>query len=49
MEHTIVASKILVQWDDNSEMETVYYDMPDDLAQLFDQWLSSIEDKRNDK
>ena len=42
----IVASKILVQWDDNPEMETVDDDMPDVLAQLFDQWLSSIEDKR---
>ena len=49
MEYTIVASKILIQWNNNPNMETVYEDMPDDLSQLFDQWLSSIEDKKNDK
>ena len=47
MEYTIVASKILIQWNNNPNMETVYEDMPDNLAQLFDEWLSEIEKTRN--
>ena len=45
--HYIVSSKILIEWDDNPKKRTVHHDMPDDLAQLFDDWLASIENERN--
>ena len=47
MEYTIISSKVLIEWNGNPKMETVNHDMPDDLAQLFDEWLSSIEYERN--
>ena len=47
MEYTIISSKVLIEWNDNPKMETVNHDMPDDLAQLFDEWLSTIEYERN--
>ena len=47
MEYTIISSKVLIVWNDNPNMESVYLDMPDDLAQLFDEWLSTIEYERN--
>ena len=47
MVYRIVSSKVLIEWNDNPKMETVNHDMPDDLAQLFDEWLSSIEYERN--
>ena len=47
MEYTIISSKVLIERNENTKMETVNHDMPDDLAQLFDEWLSSIEYERN--
>ena len=47
MDYTIVSSKVFIEWNDNPKMETVNHDMKDDLAQLFDEWLSSIEYERN--
>ena len=47
MVYRIVSSKVLIEWNDNPKMETANHDMPDDLAQLFDEWLSSIEYERN--
>jgi|TARA_R100001224_G_C4004019_1_gene143791 hypothetical protein len=47
MEYKIVASKILVEWDDNPKMEVVLHDMPSDLEQAFGAWLTEIEHERN--
>ena len=49
MKYNIVSSKILIEWNDDPKMETVHYDMPSDLEQLFDEWLTSIENERNGK
>ena len=43
MSKRIVSSKILIEWSDNPKMEVVMNEMPSDLAQAFDDWLSSIE------
>ena len=47
MKSKIVASKIYLQWNDSPKMEIADDNMPDDLQQLFDDWLSSIEDEYN--
>ena len=47
MNYKIISSAILIEWDDNPKMETVLHEMPSDLAQQFDEWLSDIEDERN--
>ena len=47
MNYKIVSSKVLVEWNDNPKMVTSHHDMPDDLAQLFDEWLTGIENERN--
>ena len=47
MEYTIVASKILIQWNDNPKLEVVLNDMPNCLAEKFDAWLRNIEQERN--
>ena len=48
MMNKIVSSKILIEWNDNPKMEVVLNDMPDGLRQDFDDWLSTIEDERNE-
>ena len=47
LHHKIVSTKILIEWSDNPEMETCYYEMPSELLHLFDEWLAYIEDERN--
>ena len=47
MEYRIVASQILVQWNDDPKMEVVLHDMPSDLEQSFGKWIESIEQERN--
>jgi hypothetical protein len=47
MNYKIISSAILIEWNDNPKMETVLHEMPSDLAQQFDEWLSDIEDERN--
>ena len=47
MHYKIVSFKVLVEWNDDPKMRTIYCDMPDDLAQLFNEWLGDIEDERN--
>jgi len=49
MNRTIVATQILIQWDDNPKLETLLNDMPDGLRQDFDEWLSDIEEEENCK
>ena len=43
MKYTITTTCIYVEWNDNPKMEVVMNEMPSDLAQAFDDWLSSIE------
>ena len=43
MNKTIVATQILIQWNDNPKLEILLNDMPDGLRQDFDEWLSDIE------
>lgn len=43
----IVSSQIFVEWNDTPKLVRLDADMPDDLATLFDEWLSEIEHKRN--
>lgn len=47
MRYRIVSSKILIEWNDNPKMEVAEHEMPSDLQQLFDEWLSAIENERN--
>ena len=47
MKYEIVASQVLVQWNDDPKMEVVLHDMPSDLEQLYCEWLNSIEHERN--
>ena len=42
----IVGWKIVVDWDDGTEEDIS--DMPDDVAGAVDQWLSELEDERNE-
>ena len=43
MIRTIVATQILIQWNDNPKMEILLNEMPDGLRQDFDEWLSDSE------
>ena len=45
--YRITSSVILVEWNDNPKMETLFNTMPSDLQQLYDEWLSDIEAERN--
>ena len=47
MNYSIVASQIRVQWNDSPKLEVVDNEMPNDLEEAFGQWLSDIEDERN--
>ena len=41
----IVSTMILVEWNDSPKMETLFHEMPSDLQQSFDEWLSDIEEE----
>lgn len=43
----IVSSRIFIEWNDTPKEELVFHEMPNDLQELFDEWLSTIEDERN--
>ena len=46
MSRRIVSTVILVRWSDSpSKMETLLHEMPSDLQQSFDEWLSDIEEE----
>ena len=45
----ITSSRILIQWNDSPKEETSFHDMPEDLRESFDRWLSLIEDQENAK
>lgn len=45
----ITSSRILIQWNDSPKEETCFYDMPEELRESFDRWLSLIEDQENAK
>ena len=47
MNYRIVSSQIRVQWDDNPKLEVVMNEMPSDLEEAFGQWLTEIENERN--
>tara|TARA_R100001594_G_scaffold150585_1_gene212520 strand:+ start:3219 stop:3425 length:207 start_codon:yes stop_codon:yes gene_type:complete len=47
MKYKIVASEIYLQWNDKPKMEIALNEMPNDLQQLFDDWLSGIENEYN--
>ena len=42
----IVSSTILVEWSDCPETVKLTAEMPDDLAQMYDNWLHEIEIER---
>jgi len=46
---SIVNTKIFVEWNDNPKMEILMNDMPSELAELWDEWLSDIENEENAK
>ena len=37
----------MVEWNDQPKLEIIENDMPEDLAQAFDNWLTQIEHERN--
>jgi hypothetical protein len=41
----IVSTMILVEWNDSPKMETLFHEMPSDLQQSFDDWISDIEEE----
>ena len=43
----IVSSIIYIQWNDNPKMELVTADMPNDLAELYDEWLNDLAREKN--
>ena len=43
----IVATRISVEWNDNPKMVRLDAEMPNELQELFDQWLSDIEHEIN--
>jgi hypothetical protein len=49
MNRTIIATQILIQWNDSPKMEILFNDMPDGLRQDFDEWLSDIEAEENER
>ena len=46
-EKHIISTRISVEWNDNPKLVTLDAEMPSDLQELFDQWLSAIEHERN--
>tara|TARA_B100001250_G_scaffold324241_1_gene287783 strand:- start:33 stop:194 length:162 start_codon:yes stop_codon:yes gene_type:complete len=46
-EKHIIATRISVEWNDNPKLVTLDAEMPSDLQELFDQWLSDIEHEVN--
>ena len=49
MEKVIVSTTILVEWNDNPKPVVLNNDMPNGLANDFDDWLSKIEQEENEK
>ncbi len=45
----IVSTKILVEWSDDPKMQVLLNDMPKQLLEDFDEWLSEIENEENSK
>ena len=46
---TIISTKILAQWSDKDKLVKIQQDMPSDLQELFDNWLSDIETEKKEK
>ena len=44
---SIVSTQILLEWNDSPKLQVCSHDMPDGLAQDWEDWLSSIERERN--
>jgi len=44
----IVASVIMIQWNDNPNLQICWNDMPKGLDQDFQDWLSTVEYERNE-
>lgn len=49
MNRRIIGTQILVEWSDSPKLEVLLHDMPSDLQQDFDEWLSTIEEEENAK
>ena len=47
MNNRIVSTKIYAEWSDNPKLIALEHEMPNDLANLFDEWLSDIEEEQN--
>ena len=45
----IISTKILAQWSDKDKLVKIQQDMPSDLQELFDNWLSDIETEKKEK
>jgi hypothetical protein len=45
---TIISTKILAQWSDKDKLVKIQQDMPSDLQELFDNWLSDIETEKKE-
>ena len=45
----IVSTRILLQWNDTPKEEISLHEMPHELSESFDRWLSMIEDEENAK
>ena len=43
----IVSTTILVEWSDNPKPVVLNNDMPNGLANDFDEWLTEFEDEEN--
>ncbi len=43
----IVSTLISVEWNDSPKLVRLDAEMPDELQELFDQWLSDIEAETN--
>ena len=46
---TIISTKILAQWSDKDKLVKIQQDMPSDLQELFDNWLSDVENEEKEK
>jgi hypothetical protein len=45
----IVSTRILLHWNDSPKEEICLHEMPHEVAESFDRWLSMIEDEENAK
>ena len=45
----IVSTRIMLSWNDTTKETVSHHDMPNDLANLYDEWLAEIEDVENAK